>query len=246
MPKPHEATLFIPCLVDAVYPEVAEAVVTLFRHLGLSVRYPTDQTCCGQPAYNSGYLKEARTAARHFIEVFENAGDIVCPSGSCVDMVRHHYPQLLAEDGHWQHRARNIASRTYELTEFLVDVLDLADIGACFEGRVTYHDSCHLLRGLRVQKQPRQLLAGIEGLEFIEMKDSDYCCGFGGTFAVKYPDISTAMVDDKVQHIIDTGAEVVTGGDMGCLMNIEGRLHRLGASVKALHIAQLLVKGIKP
>ena len=245
MPDPQEVTLFIPCIVDAVYPEVGGATVSLLRHLGLSLRYPVDQTCCGQPAFNAGYVTEARKAARHFIEVFEGAETIVCPSGSCVDMVRHHYPELMAsEDIDWQERARSIATRTYELTEFLVDVLGRIDLGARFHGRITYHDSCHLLRGLRVQKQPRLLLSAIEGLEFVEMKNADYCCGFGGTFAVKYPNISTAMVDDKVRNIVATDADLVTGCDMGCLMNIEGRLGRRKIPLQVIHIAQLLTKGI--
>lgn len=243
MPNRKKVTLFIQCLIDGLYPEAGEAVVKIFDRLGLAVDYPLDQTCCGQPAYNAGHLDYARAAARHFIRVFDGARCIVCPSGSCVHMVRHHYPLLFAGDPVWLRRARDTACRIYELTEFLVDVLGVKDVGARYDGTITYHDSCHLLRGLRIADAPRALIAHIKGARLIEMKDSDYCCGFGGTFAVKYPRISAAMVSDKVQHIIHSGADVVTGCDMGCLMNIEGALHRLGSPVKVRHIAQLLSAG---
>ena len=233
-------TLFVQCLVDTLYPEVAEAMVRVMRRLGLSIRCPTDQTCCGQPAFNAGYRRQARFAAEHFIDVFANAEIIVCPSGSCVNMVRHHYVELFANDSQWQRRAQDIAGRTYEFSEYLVDVLGVDELGARFEGRVTYHDSCHLLRGIGVSEQPRRLLHRVSGAEFIEMRDSDYCCGFGGTFAVKYSDISNAMVTDKVKNIMETGADVVVGCDMGCLMNIQGKLSRLGSPIKVMHIAQIL------
>jgi L-lactate dehydrogenase complex protein LldE len=233
-------TLFIQCLVDTLYPEVAEAMVRVLRRLGLSISCPTDQTCCGQPAFNSGYRQQARSAAEHFIEVFADAEIIVCPSGSCVNMVRHHYAELFANDSQWQRRAQELAGRTYEFSEYLVDVLGVDEFGARFEGRVTYHDSCHLLRGIGVSEQPRRLLHRVTGADFIEMRDSDYCCGFGGTFAVKYADISNAMVTDKVKNIMETGADVVVGCDMGCLMNIQGKLSRLGSPIKVMHIAQIL------
>lgn len=233
-------TLFIQCIVDSVYPQVAESMVRIFDRLSVNVDYPTDQTCCGQPAFNAGYREAARQAARHFIEVFEAAACIVCPSGSCVAMVRHHYAELFADDPAWRTRADAVARKTFELTEFLVDVLHVTDLGASYPGRVTYHDSCHLLRTLGVRAQPRQLLAGVRGLELVEMTDSDRCCGFGGTFSVKYPDISTAMVADKVTNILNTGADTVVGCDMACLMNIEGYLSRQNHPVKVRHIAQIL------
>ena len=233
-------TLFIQCLVDTHYPEVGEAMVRVFQRLGIAVAIPGDQTCCGQPAYNSGYLRQARVAARHFIEVFDDAPLIVCPSGSCVNMVRHHYVDLLQNDPAWLQRAERLARRTYEFSEYLVDVLQVDELGAHFNGRATYHDSCHLLRGIGVRQQPRTLLQNVSGLDFVEMQDSDYCCGFGGTFSVKYPDISDAMVTDKVKTIMDTGADTVVGCDMGCLMNIQGKLSRLGASINVMHIAQIL------
>lgn len=233
-------TLFIQCLVDGIYPDVGEAMVKILRRLGFAIECPTHQTCCGQPAFNSGYRREARVAAKRFIEIFEAAQTIVCPSGSCVTMVRHHYPELFMRDAYWLQRARRVAAKTYELTEFLVDELGVDDLGAHYDGKVTYHDSCHLLRNLRVKDQPRRLLHKVSGAEFVEMVDSDRCCGFGGSFSVKYADISAAMVEDKVKNIEDSGADTVVGCDMGCLMNIQGRLSRKGSTIKVMHIAQLL------
>jgi len=240
MHENKKVTLFIQCLVDTIYPEVGEAMVQIFRKLDVNPSCPTDQTCCGQPAFNSGYRKEARAAARHFIQVFENAEIIVCPSGSCVTMVRHHYPELFATEPRWLQRAKSLAARTYEFTEYLVDILGVEDLGAHFHGKLTYHDSCHLLRGIGVKEQPRTLLRHVEGIEFIEMNNSDQCCGFGGAFSVKYADISTAMVTDKVKNIIESGADTVVGCDMGCLMNIQGMLSRMGSKIKVKHIAQIL------
>ncbi len=240
MVKPRKVTLFAQCLVDGIYPEVAEAVVTVFKRIGLKVDCPVDQTCCGQPAFNSGYRKEARMAARRFIKIFENAETIVCPSGSCVSMVRHHYPELLADDPAWMERARKVAAMTFEFSEFLVDVLGVKDLGARFNGRVTYHDSCHQLRALGLRNQPRQLIRNVRGAQLVEMAESDRCCGFGGSFAIKYAAISGAMVDDKVANILASGADTVVGCDMGCLMNIEGRLSRMNSTVRVMHIAQLL------
>ena len=217
-------------------------MVRVFQRLGISLTCPADQTCCGQPAFNSGYRRQARIAAQHFIEVFEDTDIIVCPSGSCVNMVRHHYAQLFQNDAEWLQRARRIARRTYEFSEYLVDVLGVDNLGAQYNVRVTYHDSCHLLRGIGVKQQPRKLLQHVSGVDFIEMQDSDYCCGFGGTFAVKYPDISDAMVTDKVKNIIDTRADAVVGCDMGCLLNIQGKLSRLGSPIKVLHLAQVLAR----
>ena len=233
-------TLFIQCLVDGIYPEVGQAMVAIFRKLDIELACPEQQTCCGQPAFNAGYQSEARVAARRFIKIFESADVIVCPSGSCVTMVRHHYPQLFEGDAAWSQRARQVAAKTFELTEYLVDVLEVTDLGARFDGMVTYHDSCHLLRNLRIKEQPRQLLSRISGLEFVEMNDSDRCCGFGGSFSFKYADISAAMTQDKVNNIIASGADTVVGCDMGCLMNIQGLINRKGADIRVMHIAQLL------
>ncbi len=240
MSKTKTVTLFIQCLVDGIYPEVGEAMVKIFRNLGFNLSCPTQQTCCGQPAFNSGYRRQASVAAKRFIEIFETADTIVCPSGSCVTMVRHHYPELFKDDVKWLQRSRQVADKTYELTEYLVDVLGVDDLGAHYDGKITYHDSCHLLRNLRVKDQPRRLLRNVSGADFVEMYDSDKCCGFGGSFSVKYADISAAMVEDKVNNIIDSGADTVVGCDMGCLMNIQGMLSRKGSDIKTLHIAQLL------
>ena len=248
MTPPKTITLFIQCLVDGLYPEVGRAMVRVLRRLGLGLDCPTDQTCCGQPAYNAGYRIEALAAARRFIEIFESAEVIVCPSGSCVSMVRHHYPELFADHPGWQRRAEAVAAKTWEFSEFLVDGLGVTDVGARYSGQVTYHDSCHLLRSLGVRDQPRRLINAVKGLSFVEMAESDRCCGFGGSFSVKYPDISAAMVDDKAGYILDSGADAVIGCDMGCLMNIQGRLSRIGSTVKVLHIAQLLAgpDGVAP
>ncbi len=240
MYKKKKVTLFIQCIVDTLYPEVAEAMVSVLEDLGLTLICPTDQTCCGQPAFNAGHQEEARLAAVKFIELFKDAEVIVSPSGSCVNMVRNHYPELLNDDPLLLADARAIAEKTFEFTEFLVDVLGVEDLNARFPGKVTYHNSCHLNRNLKINHQPRALLSNIRELTFVEMKASDKCCGFGGTFAVKYSDISTAILEEKVQNIIDTGATVVTGCDMSCLMNIQGMLNRKKAPVQVMHIAQLL------
>ena len=233
-------TLFIQCLVDTMFPEAGEAMVEVFQRLAIPLNYPDRQTCCGQPAYNSGYRREAAAAARHFIEVFENAEAIVCPSGSCVRMVRHHYPQLFPDDPLLTKRALALAAKTFEFTEYLVDILDVTDVQAEYPAVVTYHDSCHLSRGLGIARQPRLLLSKVRGLQLVEMPDSDTCCGFGGTFSVNYPEISVAMVDAKIDNILATGAEAVVGCDSSCLMNILGRVKRRGENLKVLHIAQVL------
>jgi L-lactate dehydrogenase complex protein LldE len=236
----HPVTLFIQCIIDGIYPEVGEAMVRLFSKLDIAMVYPEDQTCCGQLAYNSGFRKEAGRVARRFIEIFESAETIVCPSGSCVNMVRNHYPKLFENDPAWQNRAAKVAAKIYELSEFLVDVLKKEDVGASFAGKVTYHESCHLLRGIGISKQPRTLIANVKGIDFVEMRDADRCCGFGGSFSVKYPDISSAILSDKIKSIEATGADVVVGCDMGCLMNIQGMLSKKGSTVRVLHIAELL------
>lgn len=233
-------TLFAQCLVDAAFPEVGEAMLRLFDRLDIAVDIPPDQTCCGQPAFNAGYRQEARKAAKRFIRIFESADFIVCPSGSCTDMVRHQYPTLFEEGSDWHGRAVETGAKLFELTQFLVDKLGMEDVGARFDGTVTYHDSCHLLRNLGVREQPRKLMANVQGLRLTEMTDSERCCGFGGTFSVKYPDISTAILAEKVENIIATGADAVVGCDISCLMHIRGILNRKAPSVKTLHIAQIL------
>ena len=231
-------SLFIPCLVDGLAPEVGEAMVRIFERLAIPLAYPEGQTCCGQPAYNNGYWREAKAAARHFVERFATAEAIVCPSGSCVAMVRHHYPELFQDEPGLRERAAAGGAKTFELTEYLVDVLGCIDLGA-----VTYHDSCHLARTLGIREQPRQLLRQVKGLQLREMDQADGCCGFGGSFSVQYPDMSLALVDEKIDHILKSGADTVVGCDTGCLLNIRGRLSRRQEEVQVLHIAQVLAGG---
>jgi len=240
MEKNKPVTLFVQCLVDSLYPEVGTAMVSLFEKMEIPFDIPLAQTCCGQPAFNSGYRKEATVAAKRFIEIFESSHVIVCPSGSCVDMVKHQYPGLFENGSSWQKRALDISGKIFELTEYLVDVLGLEDVGARFEGKVTYHESCHLSRNLGIKDQPRRLIAHVQDCQLIEMEHADKCCGFGGTFAVKFPDISTAILEEKIDHIIQAGVDAVVGCDISCLMNIQGMLSRKNSSIKTLHIAQLL------
>jgi L-lactate dehydrogenase complex protein LldE len=235
-------TLFIPCLVDSIYPEVGEAVVQVLKRIGVSMDYPENQTCCGLPPFNSGYRKEARVAAERFIEIFEDAGIIVCPSGSCVKMVKQHYLELFKEDSVWLERAQNVGQKTFEFTQYLVDVLGVEDVGSSYQGKVTYHDTCSSLRGLGVKEQPRKLIRMVDGVDYVEMNNPDRCCGFGGTFSFKYSDISKAMLEEKVNNIINCGAELVVGCDVSCLMNIQGMLNRKELPIKTLHIAQFLAK----
>jgi len=237
-------SLFIQCLVDTMFPEAAEAMVAVLQRLNIPFVYSPDQTCCGQPAYNSGYRKEAKAAARRFIEIFEKAEVVVCPSGSCVHMVRQHYPELFCEDEEMRQRAINLGNKTFEFSQYLVDELHITDVSARYPGTVTYHDSCHLSRGLGINSQPRTLLKKVEDLTFVEMSNSDTCCGFGGSFSVHYPEISSSMADEKIDNILKSGADTVVGCDVSCLMNIMGRLSRRNEAVKVLHISQILAAQI--
>lgn len=231
--------LFVTCLVDMFRPRVAFATVKLLEDAGCSVEVPEKQTCCGQPAYNSGDLGDTRALARQTIEAFEEFDYVVTPSGSCAGTL-HKYPSLFDHDPDWRRRAEALVSRTYEIHAFLVDILGVASVTAEFKHRVTYHDSCSGLRQLGLQHQPRTLLATVDGLELAEMADTEVCCGFGGTFCVKYPEISERMVTDKVGNIVRSGADAVLAGDLGCLMNIAGRLRRLSHPVKAYHTVEVL------
>lgn len=239
-------SLFIPCLVDASFPEVGDALVRVFDRLAIPLAYPEGQTCCGQPAFNSGYRREAAVAARRFLSVFAGAEDIVCPSGSCVAMVRHHYPELFADDPSLLAQALALGQRTYEFSQYLVDILGVTELGAAFPARATYHDSCHLARTLGIREQPRQLLRRVRGLELVEMDQADSCCGFGGTFSLGYPDISLALVDAKIEHILKSGADTVVGCDVSCLMQIRGRLTRRNSDVRVRHIAEIVAAGVCP
>lgn len=236
--------LFVTCLVDQMWPSVGVSTLEVLRHVGCTVEFDERQTCCGQPAFNTGYSAEARQLAERFITMCEEsqAEAIVSPSGSCTAMI-HHYPALFAEaqqDREWRKRARAVAERTFELSSFLVRVLKVEDVGARWTGRVTWHDACHALRDLNVYSEPRRLIGNVRGAEFVELENADSCCGFGGTFSVKYPEISVAILDQKIEAIEKAGVEAVVSGDASCLMQISGRLSRKGSSVRAMHLAELL------
>lgn len=242
-----EADLFVTCVVDQFFPNAGEAAVKLLRRAGVDVQFPPGQTCCGQPAFNAGYRAEARSLAKRFIKIFGDGRSIVAPSGSCATMVRVFYPELLErESDRVREQARETASRTYELTQFLVKVLGQRDLRLRLPApmKVTYHDCCHALRELGISQEPRDLLRSVQGLELMEMDRSTWCCGFGGTFAVKFPEVSEAMLRDKLAAIQATGADVVTALDSSCLMHIGGGLTKQGAKVRALHLAEVLAMGL--
>jgi L-lactate dehydrogenase complex protein LldE len=232
--------LFVTCLVDLFRPSVAFAAIKLIEAGGGQVAVPRAQTCCGQPAYNSGDRRDAMAIARQVVETFERFDYVVAPSGSCAGMLRVHYPRLLADDPNFAERAEALAAKSYELTSFLVHVLGLTTVDAAYQASVTYHDSCSSLRELHVHDAPRQLLSSVKGLSLVELDEGEVCCGFGGAFSVKYPDISTAILDAKVHDIAGSGASTVLGGDLGCLMHIAGRLVRTRAKVEARHVAEVL------
>lgn len=239
IPKPRVG-LFVTCLVDLFRPTVGFAAVKLLEDAGCGVEVPAAQTCCGQPAYNAGDRANARALAQQVIAIFEEFDYVVAPSGSCGGMIKHHYPHLFDDDPGWQSRAERLSAKTFELVSFLTDVLGVERVNARHAGTVTYHDSCSGLRELKIKQQPRQLLATVEGLEWREMAESEVCCGFGGTFCVKYPELSNRMVGDKVAHILASGADTLLAGDLGCLLNMAGKLHREGATVKVRHVAEVL------
>jgi L-lactate dehydrogenase complex protein LldE len=236
-----KVSLMITCLGDALFPDVGVATVRLLRRLGVEVDFPKAQTCCGQPFFNSGYPADARALAQHTIRTFDNKQLVVTPSGSCAAMVKLEYPELFHEDLVWHGRAEELAQRTHELSDFLVNVLGVEVVGARFEGKATYHMACHL-RGLGLQTEPERLLRKVRGLELVALERADECCGFGGSFSVRYPGISGAMVQDKAAFIEQTGADAVVATDAGCLMNIAGCLRRRGSKVRALHLAEVLEK----
>jgi L-lactate dehydrogenase complex protein LldE len=240
MPEPARVGLLVTCLVDLFRPSVGFAAVALLERAGCSVEVPRAQTCCGQPAYNSGDKADAKAIARQVIAAFAGYDYVVAPSGSCAGMVKVHYPELFADEPDMRARAEELASRTYELVSFLVDVRGLDEVAARWSKRATYHDACSGLRELAVKEQPRRLLASVEGLRLAEMPGAEVCCGFGGTFCVKYPEISDKMVGDKAAEIAASGAEAVLAGDLGCLLNIAGKLARLGIRVEARHVAEVL------
>jgi L-lactate dehydrogenase complex protein LldE len=236
-----KVSLLVTCLADALFPDVGVATVKLLRRLGIEVEFPGAQTCCGQPHYNSGYHDDARILARHAIQTFAQAGIVVTPSGSCAAMVKLEYPELFHDDLAWHGRAVDLAHRTYELSEFLVRVLRVDDVGARFPGRATYHPACHL-RGLGITDEPERLLARVRDLELVPLEHRDECCGFGGSFSVRYPGISGAMVADKCAAVEATGAEFVIATDAGCLMNVGGCLRRRQSRIRTLHLAEVLAR----
>jgi len=233
-------SLFITCIVDQLFPRVGLAMVEVLERLGCRVEFPEAQTCCGQPAFNSGYRKEARAVAEHFLEVFRGAEYIVCPSGSCTSMVKNHFKDLFADDPQRLELAQQVAGRTWEFSQFLLEVLKVEDVGARLPKVATYHDGCHALRELKIKDGPRRLLAHVRGLVLREMDAAEECCGFGGTFSVKFPGISAGMGRTKLESILRTGAEVVVSTDCSCLMQIQGLISRAGLPIGTMHLAEVL------
>ena len=244
-PKYKPVSLFVTCIVDAMFPQTGISVVKVLEHLGVEVQFPMTQTCCGQPAFNSGFWDDARAVAKQFLRAFAEADVIVTPSGSCATMVRHYYPELFKDDPQWRTRANRAASITWEFTEYLVDGLGITDLGAALPPlTVAFHDACHGLRGLGLETQARALVEQVEGVTIREMHGADHCCGFGGTFAVKMAPISNAMLSEKIRDIEAADVDRVLTGDCSCMMNINGGLSRQDKSVRAMHIADLLAEGL--
>lgn len=238
MSQPKVA-LFVTCLVDQLFPEVGEAAVRLLERAGCEVDVPLAQTCCGQPAWNSGYRDEAARLARRTVEVLEPYASVVVPSGSCASMLRVSYPELFHDEPAWQKRAERLAEKVFELTEYLA-AQGFDASGSRFRGKVAYHASCHLLRELGIRRAPLELLAQVPGVELVEMADAETCCGFGGVFSAKMADLSGAMLDDKLEAATASGADVLTATDCGCLMHLGGALHRRRARLGAVHVAEIL------
>jgi L-lactate dehydrogenase complex protein LldE len=236
--------MFGTCLVDTFFPEVGEAMLKLFRKFGVTAVFPKGQTCCGQPAFNAGYEKDARAAARHFLSVFDGDDPIVTPSGSCAAMVKHHYPDLFRLDPKMRAKAERVGERIFELSQFLVRVLRAQDAGLTGTGTVTYHSSCHLTRDLGVREEPLILLQSMQGVRFVPMPDATRCCGFGGMFMAKLPEISCSLAEEKTASIVATGADTVTGCDTGCLMNIADAMKKRKHPTQVKHIAQVLAGGL--
>lgn len=234
-----KVSLFITCLVDMFQTSVGKATVEVLERLGCEIDFPTGQICCGQPAYNSGYVKDSQEAMKRMIETFEHAEYVVVPSGSCGTMFKE-YPHIFKDEPVWKEKAEKLANKTYELTQFIVNVLKVEDVGAKLDGKATYHTSCHMTRLLGAKDEPMRLLENVIGIEIVPLKNNFNCCGFGGTFSVKMGNISEQMVDEKVQHIEETEADYLIGADCGCLMNIGGRSERLQKPVRVMHIAEVL------
>jgi L-lactate dehydrogenase complex protein LldE len=238
MPK---AQLFLTCLGDQFYTQTLQNMTHLLERLGVELFFPPEQTCCGQPHFNNGFESQAREVARNFLHAFgKSDAPIVGPSGSCVSIVKHHYPELFPAGTREHALATDIAARTYEFTEYLVNVLKVTDVGAVYPHKVTYHASCHYLREMGLKTEAKTLLNAVKGLEFVPLNEEETCCGFGGAFTVTYPDVSRSMMENKVKNILASGADTVVMCDPGCLMNIAGGLHKAGSNIKAMHIIDLL------
>jgi L-lactate dehydrogenase complex protein LldE len=238
---PETVQLFVTCLIDSFFPHIGEAMVHVLNRAGVNVDFPSAQTCCGQAAFNAGLRREARPMAEHTIRVFEKTtGAVIIPSGSCAAMVRHGYLELFKDDPKWLPRAEALAERTYEFSEYLVDVRNISDLGACWPGRLTYHPSCHLLRGLGVDRQPRALLVAVKDAEIVELPDREDCCGFGGVFSVAHPELSAEFLKRKIANLEKTEAPTLVVADTGCLMHIQGGLVRQGKRQRVVHIAEVL------
>jgi L-lactate dehydrogenase complex protein LldE len=233
----REVSLFVTCIVDQLFPDVGMAMARVLERAGCRLTFPPDQTCCGQPAFNSGYRAEARQVAEHFLSVFRNAEYVVVPSGSCTSMISHHYADLFKDEPAQLAEVHRLESKVYEFSQFLTDVLQVDDLGSRFEAVATYHDSCH---ALKIKDGPRRLLSQVRGLELREMDIAEECCGFGGTFSVKFPEVSGGMVRTKIDSIMRTGADTVVSIDSSCLMQIQGAIRRAGLPIRTLHLAEVL------
>ena len=234
--------LFIPCFIDQLYPQVAFNTVKVLEKAGCTVAYNTQQTCCGQPAFNAGFWGESKDVCTKFVQDFDGADYIVSPSASCAGFIRNNYGKLF-ENNAFQSPAKKVSSQIFELSEFLVKILGITDLGASFNGKVTFHDSCAGLRECNIKAEPRALLSEVAGLELVEMNDTETCCGFGGSFAVKYDTISVAMADQKIDNAIATEAEFIISTDMSCLMHLDGRVNHNGQQIKVIHLADILASG---
>lgn len=241
-----KVSLFATCLTNAFYPEVDLTMAKILKYLGHTVDVPEGQACCGQIAFNSGYISDAREVARTLINAFEHSEVVVAPSGSCIGMIHHYYPFLFEDDPVYLAKANDLICKSYEFTQFVVDVLKQPDLGANYSAKATYHPSCHATRLLGIREAPLKLLEHVKGLKILPLPEAQLCCGFGGTFSVKMPKISEAMVAEKAEHVLESGADLLLGIDMGCLMNISGYLEKINKPVKTMHVIQLFGEGMKP
>lgn len=237
-------SIFITCLSNMFYPDLGVTMTKIFNRLGHTVDFPDQQACCGQISFNSGYMEDTRVVARKLIDAFEESEVVVAPSGSCIGMIHHNYPTLFKDDPIYLKKANDLINKSYEFSQFIVNVLKQPDLGSRYDAKVTYHPSCHATRLMGIKDEPLTLLQHIQGLEIVPLPEAQLCCGFGGTFSIKMPDISEAMVQEKAQHVLESGADILTGLDMGCLMNISGYLEKHGHSIPAMHVIQLLGKGM--